>query len=63
MKLILSFNKEQMTVLNTALIELPFKIAAPLIQEINAQVQRQFDEAKGDGPTGQETPKDQFSGD
>jgi hypothetical protein len=63
MKLTLSFTKEQMSILNAALVELPFKIAAPLIQEINAQIQRQFDTAKGDDPTGQITPSDQFSGD
>lgn len=58
----LIFTKEQMAILNAALIELPFKVAAPLIQDINAQIQRQFDEAKGDDSTGQTTPKDEFAG-
>lgn len=52
-----------MAILNAALVELPFKIAAPLIQEINAQIQQQFDAAKGDDPTGQTVQSDQFSGD
>ena len=63
MKVILSFTKEQMAILNAALVELPFKIAAPLIQDINAQIQQQFDAAKGDDPTGQTVQSDQFSGD
>jgi hypothetical protein len=63
MKVILSFTKEQMAILNSALVELPFKIAAPLIQDINAQIQQQFDAAKGDDPTGQTKPKDEFLGD
>ncbi len=63
MKFILSFTKEQMAVLNSALVELPFKIAASLIQDINIQIQHQFDAAKGDDPTGQTIKPDQFSGD
>jgi hypothetical protein len=59
-KLLLS--NEQLNVLNSALIEMPFKIVAPLIQNINAQIQKQFDDAKGDDPTGQTTPKDEYAG-
>jgi len=63
MKFTLSFTKEQMAILNAALVELPFKIAAPLIQDVNAQIEQQFDAAKGDDPTGQTIKPDQFSGD
>lgn len=63
MKFNLSLTKEQLAVINSALMEAPYKIAAPLLQELNAQIQRQFDIAKGDSPTGQEKPKDEFAGD
>lgn len=59
----IKFNQDQLKVLNDALIEMPFKISAPIIQHINTQIQRQFDVAAGDDPTGQEKPKDQFTGD
>jgi hypothetical protein len=59
----LIFTQEQLQILNDALVELKFKTAAPLIQHVNAQIQKQFDDAKGDSPTGQTTPKDEFSGD
>ena len=62
-KLNLSFTQEQLSIINAALMEAPFRIAAPLIQDINLQIQRQFDLAKEDGPTGQTPLKDQFSGD
>lgn len=35
----LKFTTEQLAILNEALIQLPFKIAAPLIQQINQQIQ------------------------
>lgn len=63
MKFNLSLTKEQLSIVNAALMEAPYRIAAPLIQDINAQIQRQFDIAKGDEPTGQEKPKDEFVGD
>jgi hypothetical protein len=63
MKFNLTLTKEQLSVVNLALMETPYRIAAPLIQEINTQIQRQFDLAKGNDPTGQEKPKDEFTGD
>ena len=42
--LTLIFTKEQITILNAALIELPFKIAAPLVYEINAQIKKQTEQ-------------------
>lgn len=59
----IKFTQEQLKVLNDALIEMPFKVSAPLINHINSQIQRQFDIVKGDDPTGQEKPKDEFVGD
>ena len=40
----LSFTQEQLQVLNTALLEVPYRLAAPLISSINSQIQRQFDQ-------------------
>jgi hypothetical protein len=49
----LSFTQEQLQVLNAALLELPYRVAAPLISSINSQIQRQFDQRQGDdAPTG-----------
>jgi hypothetical protein len=47
----ITFTQDQLKVLNDALIELPFRIAAPLIQYINTQIQKQFD-SRIEGPTG-----------
>ena len=41
----LTFTQQQMQVLNSALMELPFKTSAPVIQHINAEIQKQFDKA------------------
>jgi len=35
----LEFTTEQLAILNEAIIQLPFKVAAPLIQHINSQIQ------------------------
>lgn len=49
----LTFTQEQLHVLNTALGEIPYRVAAPLIGSINSQIQRQFDEREDDdAPTG-----------
>lgn len=46
----IEFNEQQLQVLNAALIELPHRIAAPLITHINQQIQEQraleFDERR-----------------
>jgi len=39
----LTFTQEQLQVLNAALGEIPYRVAAPLIASINTQIQRQFD--------------------
>lgn len=41
----LIFTKEQLQVLNAALIEIPFRVAAPLIEQINQQIQAQLSNA------------------
>lgn len=37
----LEFNEQQIQILNAALLELPYRIAAPLINNINQQIQEQ----------------------
>jgi len=37
----LEFNEQQLGILNAALVELPFRIATPLIQHINQQIKEQ----------------------
>ncbi len=41
----LNFTQEQLGVIDKALQQIPFYLAAPLIQEINKQIQRHFDNA------------------
>jgi hypothetical protein len=41
----LNFNEQQLQILSAALVELPFKTSAPIIQHINAEIQKQFDKA------------------
>jgi hypothetical protein len=37
----LEFNDQQLQVLNAALVEIPYRMAAPLIQHINQQIKEQ----------------------
>lgn len=37
----LIFTEQELNIVSTALVELPFKIAAPLIQKINQQIAEQ----------------------
>jgi hypothetical protein len=48
----LTFTQEQLQILNTALLEVPYRLAAPLIASINSQIQRQFKREDDDVPTG-----------
>ncbi len=49
----LSFTQEQLQVLNAALLEVPYRLAAPLISSINNQIQQQFNQREDDdAPTG-----------
>lgn len=60
MTISLSLSVEQMKVLDAALQELPFKVAAPLIAEINRQIAPQLsqtpDESSSDGGPAQSNP-------
>jgi len=62
MKITLTFTKEQLNIINNCLLEAPTKYGMPLINDINAQIQAQFNTSKGDDPTGQTMPPDNFSG-
>jgi hypothetical protein len=46
----LEFNEQQLAILNAALVELPFRVSAPLINHINQQIKMQqaleFDERR-----------------
>ena len=46
----IEFNEQQLQVLNAALVELPFRVSAPLINHINNQIAQQqaleFDERR-----------------
>lgn len=60
----ISFTQDQLRILNAALVELPFKLAAPLIQHINDEIQRRHDEwADGQAPRGAEIQPDANRGD
>lgn len=59
----IDFNPQQLQVLNAALGEMPYRIAAPLINHINAEIQKEFALSAGDGPTGQTPEPDKFTGD
>lgn len=41
--MIIEFTQEQLQVLKDAVVELPYRIAQPLIQHINAEIQKNFD--------------------
>lgn len=40
-KALISFTHEQLVILNNALVEMPFKVAQPLIIHINAEIEAQ----------------------
>jgi 16S rRNA A1518/A1519 N6-dimethyltransferase RsmA/KsgA/DIM1 with predicted DNA glycosylase/AP lyase activity len=46
----LEFNEQQLSILNAAIVELPYRISAPLINHINQQIKEQqmleFDERR-----------------
>ena len=43
MNITLTFTKEQLAIINAGLMEIAHKHAAPLIADINLQIQKQFD--------------------
>jgi len=46
----IEFNEQQLSILNAAIVELPYRISAPLITHINQQIKEQqmleFDERR-----------------
>jgi hypothetical protein len=48
----LTLTQEQLHILNAALGDVPYRVAAPLIANINNQIQRQFEREDDDAPTG-----------
>lgn len=61
----LTFNKQDLSTLNMALLEVPTKYGAPLIQKINQQIQQHFDssiDAKNMS-NGHSPPRDLNTGD
>jgi hypothetical protein len=41
----IEFSNEQLQILNDAIQEMPFKVAAPLIAHINKEIQARFNES------------------
>jgi hypothetical protein len=44
----IQFNEQQLQVLNAALVELPYRMSAPLIAHINQQIQEAHNKAVDD---------------
>jgi hypothetical protein len=55
----IEFNEQQLGILNAALVELPYRVAAPLIQHINQQIQEQHN-SEPSGRTGNAYPKEKY---
>jgi hypothetical protein len=55
----IEFNEQQLQVLNAALAEIPYRMAAPLIQHINQQIQEQQN-LEPSGRTGNAYPKEKY---
>jgi hypothetical protein len=55
----IQFNEQQLQVLNAALVEIPYRMAAPLIQHINQQIQEQQN-SEPSGRTGNAYPKEKY---
>jgi hypothetical protein len=55
----IEFNEQQLGILNAALVEIPYRMAAPLIQHINQQIQEQ-ENPESSGRTGNAYPKEKY---
>ena len=55
----LEFNEQQLQVLNAALIEIPYRVSAPLIAHINQQIQEQLN-LESPTRTGNAYPKEKY---
>jgi hypothetical protein len=42
-KITLEFNEQQLDILNVALMEIPYKLSAPIINNINLQIKSQIE--------------------
>lgn len=51
----ISFTPQQLEVVNEGLVNLPYKFSAPLINHINAEIQKQFEAAKNSTATDNQT--------
>lgn len=59
-KVTVSFTPQQLQILNDALIELPFKIAAPMIDHINKEIQSQPSKTDKEPSLTDDTVKNMF---
>lgn len=57
----LEFSHEQLALINAALMEVPYRLAAPVIGHINGQIQKAFDRSvdERDLPSGAAAQTDQ----
>ena len=55
----IEFNEQQLQVLNAALVELPYRVAATLIAHINQQIQEQLN-LESPTRTGNAYPKEKY---
>lgn len=55
----IEFNEQQLSVLNAALVEIPYRVAAPLIAHINQQIQEQLN-SEQPTRTGNAYPKEKY---
>lgn len=53
----IEFNEQQLQVLNAAIVELPYRMSAPLIAHINQQIQEQLN-SESPTRTGNAYPKE-----
>jgi len=55
----IEFNEQQLGILNAALVEIPYRMAAPLIAHINQQIQEQLN-SESPTQTGNAYPKEKY---
>ena len=55
----IELNEQQLGILNAALVEIPYRVAAPLIQHINQQIQEQLN-SESPTRTGNAYPKEKY---
>lgn len=55
----IELNEQQLSVLNAALVEIPYRVAAPLIAHINQQIQEQLN-SESPTRTGNAYPKEKY---